>query len=221
VPGGGTPAKTSGESLAQSKSENGTYAVNKVVRRTSEPAGRLKRLAVAVLVDDTYNPSNKTNPRLRRTPEELKSIEEIAKASVGYDAARGDLLTVQNMSFQVIPPETAAPVTRWQKVRTVALDWISYVRLGALLLLFALTYLLVLRPVKKQIVHSMALAQPHHNALHGAAGAAAALMEGEEQEGLGPSQMTRLRQEIAGRVKQEPAGASRLVQNWIRDGEKA
>ena len=40
VPGGGTPAKTAAsENLAQSKSENGTYAVNKMVRH-STPARR-------------------------------------------------------------------------------------------------------------------------------------------------------------------------------------
>ena len=87
-PGKTCTATTSG----LSKSENGTYAVNKIVRHSMQPAGRLKRLAVAVLVDDNYNPANKNNPRQRRSAEEMKSIEEIAKASVGFDIARGDIL---------------------------------------------------------------------------------------------------------------------------------
>ncbi len=141
VPSGGSLAKTvSSESLAQSKSENGTYAVNKIVRHSIEPAGRLKRLAVAVLVDDIYNPGNKSNPRQKRSPEELKSIEDIAKASVGFDIARGDILTVQNISFQVVSTDAPPPPTRLEKTRTLLMDWISYVRIAALLLLFGVTY---------------------------------------------------------------------------------
>ena len=86
VPGGGTPGQDRrSENLALSKSESGTYAVNKIIRHSIQPAGRLKRLAVAVLVDDSYNPGNKSNPRQKRSPEELASIEDIAKASVGFD----------------------------------------------------------------------------------------------------------------------------------------
>ncbi len=106
------PRPPASENLAQSKSENGTYAVNKLVRHSIQPAGRLKRLAVAVLVDDSYNPGNKANPRQKRSPEELKSIEEIAKASVGFDSARGDILTVRNISFQVVPVELRRAPTR-------------------------------------------------------------------------------------------------------------
>jgi flagellar M-ring protein FliF len=220
VPGGGTPAKASaGELLALSKSENGTYAVNKIVRHSMQPAGRLKRLAVAVLVDDLNNSGAKNNPRQKRSPEELKSIEEIAKASVGFDSARGDILTVQNIGFQVVPVETPTPPTRVEKVRSLLMDWSSYVRIAALLLLFVVTYLLVLRPVKQQFIHAL-----NSSASRGrselASYDAAALSPESNNPGMGSSDVRQLKDDISVRVKQEPVSASRLVQSWIRENEQ-
>jgi flagellar M-ring protein FliF len=235
VPSGGTPAKTaSAENLAQSKSENGTYAVNKVIRHSTQPAGRLKRIAVAVLVDDNYNPGNQNNPRQKRTPEELKSIEEIAKASVGFDLSRGDILTVQNISFQNVPVDLPPPPTRIEKIRTQLIDWISYIRLASLLLLFCVTYLLVLRPVKKQLIHALNAAPKDSARLASASGAgksgaanAHSLPQGDQLSDRVPGatsnqrpQMVQLRDDISARVKHEPVSASRFVQNWIRDGER-
>jgi flagellar M-ring protein FliF len=230
VPGGGTPAKTAfTEGLAQSKSESGTYAVNKIVRHSMQPAGRLKRLAVAVLVDDSYNPGDQRNPRQKRSPEELKSIGEIAKASVGFDSARGDILTVQNISFQVVPADLPLPPTRLEKIRTLLIDWSHYIRIAVLLLLFSVTYLLVLRPVKKQLIRSLNAAQPKRGTALGAnssAGTDPALPEGEGTEranGAGLQarpQIGRLKQDISARVRNEPVSASRLVQSWIRNGER-
>jgi flagellar M-ring protein FliF len=223
VPGGGAPAKTaSSENLAQSKSENGTYAVNKLVRHSLQPAGRLKRLAVAVLVDDSYDPGNKASPHQKRSPEELKSIEDLAKASVGFDSTRGDILTVENISFQVVPVELPPPPTRLEKVRTTLVDWSSYVRIACLLLLFGITYLLILRPVKAQLIRSLNAVQPRSRARL-AKGDAASLPEGndlaERVPGARP-ELARLKDDIATRVKHEPVAASRLVQSWIKDGER-
>jgi flagellar M-ring protein FliF len=226
VPNGGTPAKaSSNESLAQSKSENGTYAVNKLVRHSMQPAGRLKRLAVAVLVDDVYNPGNKANPRQKRSPEELKSIEDVARASVGYDSARGDILTVQNISFQVAPVEVPPAPTKLQKVRTTLLEWTSYVRIAALLLLFGITYLLVLRPVKKQLLSALISDQAKGHAHLVSTKGSGALPGGEDAQGVAAAlrderpELTRLKDDISTRVKHEPASASRLVQSWIKEGE--
>ena len=223
VPGGGTPAKTSSENLAQSKSESGTYAVNKIVRHSTEPAGRLKRLAVAVLVDDAYT-GNKSNPRRRRSPEELKSIEDLAKAAVGFDSTRGDLLTVENISFQTPPSEPPLKPTRMEKTRSLLMEWSRYVRIAALLLLFAVIYLLVLRPVKKQLLRSLDAAQPRQNAAlaaHSGEGAQPGLPENEGAEGQERAPMTRLKDDISTRVRHEPVSASRLVQSWIRNGERS
>jgi flagellar M-ring protein FliF len=231
VPGGGSPSKfLPSENLAQSKSENGTYAVNKLVRHSMQPAGRLKRLAVAVLVDDVYNPANKSNPRQKRSPEELKSIEEIAKASVGFDTTRGDILTVQNISFQIVPVDVPLPPTRLQKVRTLLMDWSGYVRIAALLLVFSVTYFLILRPVKKQLIRALHSGHPDNQAqLAPGSGKDAphALPGGDELSALIPGggqserpQLARLKDDISSRVKQEPLSASRLVQSWLRDGER-
>jgi len=239
VPSGGAPAKTAAsEDLAQSKSENGTYAVNRVVRHSSQPAGRLKRLAVAVLVDDVYNPGDKANPRQKRSPEELQSIEEIAKASVGFDPSRGDILTVRNISFQIVPVELPPPPTRFEKIRTQLNDWSSYIRIASLLLLFGITYLVILRPVKKQLIRSLNAVPPKSSgrlaarscaATSGAgiSGDASALPEADELSDRVPGiasqqrpQMAKIRDDISTRVKQEPLSASRFVQNWIRDGDR-
>jgi flagellar M-ring protein FliF len=227
VPGGGNPAKaSSSEGVSQSKSENGTYGVNRIIRHSIQPAGRLKRLAVAVLVDDSYNPGNKTTPHQKRTPEELKSLEDIAKASVGFDSTRGDILTVQNISFQVIPVEVPTPPTKVEKFRTQLKNWGSYIRIAGLVLLFGIVYMLILRPIKKQIIRSLEAKSKAELARLEGKGGDSKLGEGEnagqlpeDSTGERP-QMTRLKDEIANCIKHEPASASRLVQSWIRDGER-
>src|SRR5271166_5229126 len=50
--GGAKPAVEGGDGMQISKSESNTFAVNKVVRRTVEPAGRIRRISAALLVDD-------------------------------------------------------------------------------------------------------------------------------------------------------------------------
>ena len=231
VPSGGIPVKAlSSDNLAQSKSENGTYAVNKLVRHSTQPAGRLKRLAVAVLVDDAYTPGSKSSPRQKRSPEELKSIEDLAKASVGFDATRGDILTVQNISFQTVPVDVPPPPTRMQKMHTLLLDWSSYFRIASLLLIFGATYLFILRPVKKQLLRALASGQPDNNRrLASGSGktASPALLEDDELSETVPGadprerpQLVKLRDDISTRVKHEPLSASRLVQGWIKDDNR-
>lgn len=227
VPGGGTPAKTA-ESFSQSKSENGTYAVNKVVRHVTQPAGRLKKLAVAVLVDDLLTPANKANPRQKRSAQDLKSIEELAKASVGFDAARGDVLTVQNISFQTLSIDPPPPPTRVQKIRNTLQEWNSLVRIGGMLLMFLMTYFLVIHPVKKQLLRSFTRAAGEKSAAGGhegapvlPPGAAAALQSAAGADDSDSQQVNKLKGDIGERVRDEPYSASKLVQGWIREGARS
>ncbi len=69
----------------------------------------MRRITAAVLVDDavevTEQAGKRTTTRRKRTAEEMKQIEQLAQAAIGVDAQRGDVLAVENLSFQEAPIE--------------------------------------------------------------------------------------------------------------------
>jgi flagellar M-ring protein FliF len=93
-----------------------------------------------------------TSTRRKRTPEEMKEIEQLARAAIGVDAQRGDVLAVENLSFQELPLETPAPRPKSINWRRLLEPWAWTLRYLAVGLLFLVVYGLILRPVKKQAV---------------------------------------------------------------------
>ncbi|RMD83752.1 MAG: hypothetical protein D6808_08170, partial [Candidatus Dadabacteria bacterium] len=82
------------------------YEVSKAVSKVVLPQGSLKRLSVAVLVDGNYvaPPGAKEGAEPEYKPlsqEVMDQIEEVVKSAVGFDAARGDTITVQNIPFRI------------------------------------------------------------------------------------------------------------------------
>jgi flagellar M-ring protein FliF len=80
------------------------FEVPKTVRNTKESAGGVERLSVAVLVDGVVKMApdkdgNMVEQWQPRSPEEMKKIEEIVRGAVGFNAQRGDSVTVQNIAF--------------------------------------------------------------------------------------------------------------------------
>ena len=89
-----------------------TFAVSKSLHRSVEPPGRVHRIAAAVVVDDaveiTEQAGKRSTTRRKRTPEEMKQIEQLAEAAIGVNPQRGDVLAVENLSFQQPPAEILA-----------------------------------------------------------------------------------------------------------------
>ena len=142
-----------GVEQSNSRSDATTYAVSKTVHRSVQPAGRLRRIAAAVLVDDAVEvagQAGKAATRRKRSPEEMKVIEQLAKAAIGIDAQRGDVLAVENLSFQELPSEALPPPSKTEHWRRLLEPWSWVLRYIGLALLFLVIYWLVLRPVKKQ-----------------------------------------------------------------------
>jgi len=226
VPSGTPPAASApGAEQSSSRTDATTYAVSKSLHHSVEPAGRVRRIAAAVLVDDaveiTQQAGKRTTTRRKRTPEEMKQIEQLAQAAIGVDAQRGDVLAVENLSFQEAPGETLpAPPARSEHLRRLIEPWSWALRYVGLAALFLVVYWLVLRPVKRQAL--AAFRELPGRAAGGlmpqAAGGAGTLGMGEvagiEEGGKRASHLKRL---LAEKVKAEPDAASRLVQSWAQE----
>lgn len=223
-------------------SESRTYAVSKTLRHTTDPAGRVRKIAAAVLVDDVVEESTDANgqtqqKRRKRTPDEMKQIEALAQAAIGFDPTRGDLLSVQNVSFVNPPGETPEPVPAVERVRLILERWIWLGRYVALLLLFFLIYALLLKPVKNQLLASFEQARELAPALAGGGGGALAGEIGSALPSSSPpksdleleqelaqtnsevERVVKMKHHLADKIKNEPAAASQLVRHWLNERE--
>jgi flagellar M-ring protein FliF len=206
---------------ANSRSDATTYAVSKTLHHSTEPAGRVRRIAAAVLVDDaveTTEQAGKTvTTRRKRTAEEMKQIEDLARAAIGVDPQRGDVLAVENLSFEQSPVETLPPPSRTERWRTLIQSWSWVLRYVGLAALFLVVYWLVLRPVKKQALTAFReLPGRVAKGLAPAAGSAAGGPLGEGGVEEGGQRANQLKRLLTEKVKAEPETASRLVQSWVR-----
>jgi flagellar M-ring protein FliF len=176
------------------------------------PAGRIQRVTAAILVDDavvkTVDGKKVSYTRRKRSQEELNKIQQIAEAVIGYDAKRGDSISVQNMSFDANAADTDLTAPSWiqQSGKTIS-DYSSLFRPVSLLILFLLAYVFVLRPVQKQVLKP---GLP--------AGAQAALASGPAMEQLSASSEEPVDDtQRATRTKQKPVNSARAIQAWLRE----
>ena len=202
------------------KTENSTYGVNRVVTRSVEPAGRVRRLTAALLVDDAVVhkqlPKGKVQDvRVKRSPEELKQLQDLAAAAIGLDASRGDVLTIEDMSFDQPAAVDVPPPSMVDKLRKGLNDYAVVVRYGSLLVLFLLGYLLMVRPVQKRALSgAKELKAPEAIPLLGAE------MEQMHLPPVRPGEealrSAALKEQLVQMVKAEPHNSTRAVQAWLK-----
>jgi len=222
---GSTATTASTASLSQgtsqtSKSENAQYGVNKTITHTVMPGGRIQRVTAALLIDDSLVKAVKngktTYTRQKRTPEELSKIQELAQAAIGFDAKRGDTISVQNMSFGTNSEDSDLPAPTWTtKVQKTVTDYSSLLRPLSLLALFMLAYLFVIRPIQKHALSPAQLGAGGQAALAGAG--AQALAAGSQDLGGGTLRAAQLKEQTFELVRQKPVDTARAMQAWMRE----
>ncbi len=201
------------------RQESGTYGVSKKLRHTVDGGGRVRRITAAVLVNDRMVKSGERNHPAAwqaRNPEEIRHIAELAQAAIGFDSQRGDLVTVENITFQDNGQATA-PGTM-ERIWKSAGEAQSLLKYSALLLAFLFLVLFVIRPATQSLkgtaVHKELPAAEAKNAISAPAEKGTlpvpdAIAEKHKQR----AQL--IYEEVSDHLKREPAQASRLLQSWI------
>lgn len=202
-------------------SENSTYGVDKTQRHTVRPAGRIRRVTAAILVNDEQTHKmvgNKmvTTP-VRRTPAQLKQLETLAGAVLGVDPKRGDVVTVENITFSDSGPDV--PPTISGRIQQSITDYATPLRYASLLLMLIVGWALLFRPLQKQFTASMKelpvqVAAPGTSLSVVAGG----LPEDEAQhEGETEAGGAGLKRHLSEMVQAEPAAMTRTLQAWLQE----
>jgi flagellar M-ring protein FliF len=204
-----------------SKTESAQYGVNKTVTHTITPAGGIRRISAALLVDDlivrtTDKKGKVTVTRQKRSQDELNKIQELAEAAIGFDSKRGDTISVQNLSFDGDGTTTDLPTPNLaSEVQKTVSDYSSLLRPLSLLGLFLLAYLLVIRPVQKQVLRQSELTAGLQPAL---ATANAPGLPSESVDAIDVGRRAaQLKLQMSELAKQNPVDTAHAMQSWMRE----
>ncbi|KAF1012159.1 MAG: Flagellar M-ring protein [Pseudomonas fluorescens] len=86
------------------------FELDRSISHTKQQQGRINRLSVSVVVDDQVkiNPANGETTRAPWTADELARFTRLVQDAVGFDASRGDSVSVVNMPFSAERGEVIA-----------------------------------------------------------------------------------------------------------------
>jgi len=113
--------------------------------KTDTP-GAIKRLSVAVLVNETTVLNDVGEPVSEpRDPAEMEALRELVSSAVGFDADRGDIITLKSMALQSVAP--SGTEARVSLVDQLDLDLLSAIQMLVLAVVTLILGLFVIRPV--------------------------------------------------------------------------
>jgi flagellar M-ring protein FliF len=197
------------ESVSHESTRN--YEIDRTLAYTHEPAGKLKRLTVAVLVDDVHATDKAGKVQSSAlSAAQIEHITQLVKDAVGFDQSRGDTVTVVNSSFAAeaaVPEGELQAPALWE--RPLFGELIRIVS-GALVLIALV--LAVLRPLVRNLLilpRSQRVASPGaepggaDSLTAGTAGAAAL---------LDPAQQLSQARSL---VSQDPKRVAQVLRGWV------
>ncbi len=116
---GAAPANTAQATAANA---NGTrssvrnYEIDRTLTHTRQAPGRITRVTAAVLVDNLAGAPGKNGKPTERAlnAQEIQRIQSLVQQAIGFDAQRGDAVTVVNSPFARQPEAAIEPPPLWE-----------------------------------------------------------------------------------------------------------
>ena len=152
--GGAAPA--AGAQASEKTNEIIDYEINKSVRQTMTGGVSIKRLSVAVLVDEARIGAG-AEGGAQAGDEEMQRRQALVASAVGLDTERGDQLQLMRRAFSAAAtPEPIEELPFWQEPTFLA----SAVRWGVIGLVCMLLLLVVVRPLWRDLRASRRPSEP-------------------------------------------------------------
>jgi flagellar M-ring protein FliF len=193
------------------------YEIDRTLNYTSQPAGTVRRLTVAVLIGDrTVTGTDGKTKKVPLSADDLTRVTQLVKDAVGFDATRGDSVSVVNESLDTgsapAPEGTFQASPLWQS----PFAW-SLLRIVAGFVVVLVLVLSVLRPLVKSLVSPMRLApaQP----LPAAPPTGAAALPHGQRDGASTVSHEQQLSQARSLVNQDPKRVAQVVRGWVGSDE--
>ncbi|MFT4767497.1 MAG: flagellar M-ring protein FliF [Glaciecola sp.] len=215
------PARTSRRSTIN-------YEMDKTISHVRETPGTLQKLSIAVVLDYIESTADDgTTSRAAMPQERIDEITSLVREAVGFDANRGDTVSVISASFIEVPAIEDTVI----ESSLLEQDWIWQLAKGLLVLIVLLTLVfVVVRPLVKFAAVPMPLMQSHQGlaglgqqAMAGGMTDDQVTLGGQGQMGLpgaagggagGYQQQLQMARSVAAG---EPDRAAQVVRGWVSD----
>ncbi|WP_207186660.1 flagellar basal-body MS-ring/collar protein FliF [Rhodobaculum claviforme] len=137
-----------GRSQSQSAEtrERQNFDVSELSREVHRAPGAIRRITVAALVDGVTAPDETGTPVWApRGTAELEALHDLIAAAVGYDAERGDVISLKSLPLSL--PAAEGTTVDSTLFGGLPLDTMTLIQLGVLALVILALALFVLRPM--------------------------------------------------------------------------
>lgn len=191
------------------------YELNRTISHTVMPVGMIKRLSVAVVVNDRKTTDSKGKVSSRPLSDKEKAqIDMLVKDAVGFDSSRGDSLNIENASFKDYGEEAPKEVPIWKQT-----DMIELAKEIAKYLIITVVMLLVIFKVIKPALRPLEAFKVDEHISHEPVQAAAE--HAEEEKIIVPASPSyennlNLAKQIA---QQEPKIVASVIKEWVNGNE--
>jgi flagellar M-ring protein FliF len=221
----GAPPGESGNSERSRQQSVRNYELDRTVSYTKHQVGKLRRLTVAVALNNKV----KTDAEGKVTteawsPEDMQRLTTLVRDAVGYDPARGDSINVINTAFIPVKADAEGEIQElpiWQQ------PWVmGYVKQGLGGLFVIILVFAVLRPVMSSLTQvARESRQMEVQATLGDMGG----MDGDSKVSFGgggsmllPGPDENHEQQLTavkGLIAEDPGRVAQVVRRWVNSGE--
>ena len=229
---------TGSGSTSTKRSESIAYQSSRVTKHVKLPQGAIKRLSIAVLVDQgaKWEGQGKQMHRVVTPPdtEKIKAIQTLVSTLVGLNPERGDQLTVEALPFdstlnmELPPAQTPEPAKRDNLTAIETLKQkpiILWGSAGGAVLVIALVIFRVSRGKKKERIQDMPEVLPPATSMAsltagpGSQPGAIAANEGARLPALMPSRTEVLLNQLQESGRNNPEAWAGVLRGWLSEEE--